>query len=396
MGDFHPHGDASIYDALVRLAQLFSSRYPLVDGQGNFGNVDGYGAAAMRYTECRLSPMAVEMLRDLDEDVVDYEPNYDERKMIPVVLPSRYPNLLVNGGSGIAVGMATNIPPHNLGEVIDAAIALIDDPEITTEGLMQHVKGPDFPTGAIVMGFQGIKDAYETGRGRMRMRAVAHIEPQKGGHEAIVITELPFQVKKGGEDGVIRKIADLVNDKVLNGIRNIADQSDKQGMRIWIELKRGEIAKVVLNNLYKHTPLQSTFGANMVALVDGTPRTLGLKALLRHYVDHQKQVITRRTKFRLDRAERRAHILEGYLIALENLDEVIEIIRGSSDADDARAALVTRFAFSEEQAQAILDLRLRALTSLETDAIRSEHAELTAQIAELRGDPRRRGAGVRA
>ena len=304
MGDFHPHGDASIYDALVRLAQPFSSRFPLVDGQGNFGNVDGYGAAAMRYTECRLSPMAVEMLRDLDEDVVDYEPNYDERLMIPVVLPSRFPNLLVNGGSGIAVGMATNIPPHNLGEVIDAAIALIDNPDITTEGLMQHVKGPDFPTAGIVMGFQGIRDAYETGRGRMRMRAVAHIEPQKGGHEAIVITELPFQVKKGGDDGVIRKIADLVNDKVLNGIRNIADQSDKQGMRIWIELKRGEIAKVVLNNLYKHTPLQSTFGANMVALVDGTPRTLGLKALLRHYVDHQKEVVTRRTKFRLERAER--------------------------------------------------------------------------------------------
>jgi DNA gyrase subunit A len=384
MGDFHPHGDSSIYEALVRLAQTFSSRYPLVDGQGNFGNVDGYGAAAMRYTECRLSPMAVEMLRDLDEDVVDYEPNYDERLMIPVVLPARFPNLLVNGGSGIAVGMATNIPPHNLGEVIDAAIALIDDPEITTEGLMQHVKGPDFPTAGIVMGFQGIKDAYETGRGRMRMRAVAHIEPQKGGHEAIVITELPFQVKKGGEDGVIRKIADLVNDKVLNGIRNIADQSDKQGMRIWIELKRGEIAKVVLNNLYKHTPLQSTFGANMVALVDGTPRTLGLKALLRHYVDHQKQVITRRTKFRLDRAERRAHVLEGYLIALENLDEVIALIRASSDADHARASLIERFSFSDEQAQAILDLRLRALTSLETEAIRSEHAELMALIAELR------------
>jgi DNA gyrase subunit A len=268
--------------------------------------------------------------------------------------------------------------------VIDAAIALIDNPDITTEGLMQHVKGPDFPTAGIVMGFQGIRDAYETGRGRMRMRAVAHIEPQKGGHEAIVITELPFQVKKGGDDGVIRKIADLVNDKVLNGIRNIADQSDKQGMRIWIELKRGEIAKVVLNNLYKHTPLQSTFGANMVALVDGTPRTLGLKALLRHYVDHQKEVVTRRTKFRLERAERRAHILEGYLIALEHLDEVIAIIRGSSDADDARAALVGRFSFSEEQAQAILDLRLRALTSLETEAIRTEHAELMAQIAEMR------------
>ncbi len=384
MGDFHPHGDQSIYDTLVRLAQKFSSRYPLVDGQGNFGNVDGYAAAAMRYTEARLSHIATEMLRDLDENVVDFEPNYDERKQLPTVLPSRFPNLLVNGSSGIAVGMATNIPPHNLGEIIDAAVALIDDPAITTEGLMKHVKGPDFPTGAVVMGLQGIRDAYDTGRGRIRVRAVAHIEPQKGGHDAIIITQLPYMVKKGGDDGVIVKIVQLVQDKVITGIRDIIDQSDRNGMRLAIELKRGEMAKVVLNQLYKHTPLQTTFGANMVCLVDGQPKTLGLKAMLRYYVDHQREVITRRTKFRLDRAERRAHILEGYLIALDNIDRVIAIIRGSSDVDEARSELMSTFTLSEEQAQAILDLRLRALTSLSQDEIREEHAELVALIAALR------------
>src|SRR4051795_2016179 len=340
MGDYHPHGDSAIYDTLVRLAQSFSSRYPLVDGQGNFGSIDGYGAAAMRYPECRLAPIATEMLRDLREDTVDFEPNYDERKLMPSVLPARFPNLLCNGSSGIAVGMATNIPPPNLGEVIDACIALIDDPDITLDGLMEHVKGPDFPTGAVVMGTTPVREAYETGRGRIRVRAVAHIEPQKGGHDAIVITELPYQVRKGGDDGVIAKIAQLANDKVIPGIRNVADQSDKSGMRIWIELKRGEMAKVVLNNLYKHTPLQSTFGANMVALVDGVPRTLPLKGLLRHYLDHQRDVVTRRTKYRLDRAERRAHILEGFLIALDNLDAVIALIRGSRDAEQARSGLI--------------------------------------------------------
>src|SRR4051794_17351261 len=384
MGDYHPHGDASIYDTLVRLAQRFASRYPLVDGQGNFGNVDGYPAAAMRYTECRLAPIGTEMLRDLREDTVDFEPSYDERKLMPSVLPARFPNLLCNGSSGIAVGMATNIPPHNLRETIDAAIALIDDPEITTDGLMQHVKGPDFPTAAVVMGLAGIRDAYETGRGRIRMRAVAHIEPQKHGGEAIVVTELPYMVKKGGDDGVIRKIADLVNDKVLTGIRDIQDQSDASGMRIWIELKRGEVSKVVLNNLFKHTPLQSTFGANMVALVDGVPRTLGLKALLRHYVDHQRDVVTRRTKYRLQQAERRAHILEGYLIALDNLDAVIALIRGSADPEAARHGLVEQFGLTEDQAVAILELRLHRLTSMEQDRIRGEHGELLTLIRELR------------
>ena len=392
MGDYHPHGDTAIYDTLVRLAQSFSSRYPLVSGQGNFGNVDGYSAAAMRYTECRLSPIAVEMLRDLDEDVVDFEPNYDERKMVPVVLPARFPNLLANGSSGIAVGMATNMPPHNLREVIDAAIALIDNPEIDVDGLMEFVQGPDFPTGGVIMGQAPIREAYDTGRGRMRVRAVAHIEPQKGGSDAIVITELPYQVKKGGDDGVIKKIADLVNDKVLNGIRGLQDQSDKSGMRIWIELKRGENANVVLNNLYKHTPLQTTFGANMVTLVDGSPRTLGLKALLRYYVDHQRDVVTRRTKFRLEKAERRAHVLEGYLVALDNLDAVIELIRSSRDAEAAREGLIASFTLSEEQAQAILDLRLQRLTGLAQEEIRSEHGELIALVAELRailGDEQR-------
>jgi DNA gyrase subunit A len=384
MGDYHPHGDSAIYDTLVRLAQSFSSRYPLVDGQGNFGSIDGYGAAAMRYTECRLAPIATEMLRDLDEDTVDLEPNYDERKMMPSVLPARFPNLLCNGSSGIAVGMATNIPPHNLGEVIDACIALIDNPDVTLEELMTHVKGPDFPTGGVVMGTSAVREAYETGRGRIRVRAVAHIEPQKGGHDAIVITELPYQVRKGGDDGVIQKIAQLAQDKVIPGIRNVADQSDKTGMRIWIELRRDQVAKVVLNNLYKHTPLQTTFGANMVALVDGVPRTLGLKAMLRHYVDHQREVITRRTKYRLDRAERRAHILEGFLIALDNLDAVIELIRGSRDAEQARTGLIREFGLSEDQAVAILDLRLQRLTGLAQDEIRSEHAELVTTIEELR------------
>ena len=384
MGKYHPHGDQAIYDTLVRLGQTFASRYPLVDTQGNFGNIDGDPAAAMRYTECRLSPIAVEMLRDLDEDVVDFEPNYDEQNQMPTVMPARFPNLLANGSAGIAVGMATNIPPHNLREIIAGAVALIDNPDSTTDELMQHVKGPDFPTGGVVMGLAGIRDAYETGRGRIRVRAVAHIEPQKGGHDAIIITELPYQVRKGGDDGVLAKIAELVHEKVITGIRDIADQSDRNGMRIWIELKRGEMAKVVLNQLYKHTPLQTTFGANIVCLVGGTPRTLGLKALLRHYVDHQKEVITRRTKFRLQRAQDRLHVLEGYLIALDNLDRVIAVIRGSADGDVARESLMSEFGLSELQARAILDLRLRALTALQQDEVRREHGELVALVEELR------------
>ena len=384
MGKYHPHGDQAIYDTLVRLGQTFASRYPLVDTQGNFGNIDGDPAAAMRYTECRLSPIAVEMLRDLDEDVVDFEPNYDEQNVMPTVMPARFPNLLANGSAGIAVGMATNIPPHNLREIIAGAVALIDNPDVTTDDLMQHVKGPDFPTGGVIMGLSGIRDAYETGRGRIRVRAVAHIEPQKGGHDAIIVTELPYQVRKGGDDGVLAKIAELVHEKVITGIRDIADQSDRNGMRIWIELKRGELAKVVLNQLYKHTPLQTTFGANVVTLVGGTPRTLGLKALLRHYVDHQKEVITRRTKYRLRRAEDRLHVLEGYLVALDNLDRVIAVIRTSADGDVAREALMAEFGLSEVQARAILDLRLRALTALQQDEVRREHDELVALITELR------------
>src|SRR5919112_5683489 len=304
LGKYHPHGDTAVYDALVRMAQPFSLRYPLVDGQGNFGNVDGYSAAAMRYTECRLSPLAVEMLRDIDADTVDFKPNYDGSKREPVVLPSRFPNLLVNGSSGIAVGMATNIPPHNLREVTDAVVALIDDPAIDTAGLMRYIKGPDFPTAGIILGRQGIRDAYETGRGRVRVRARAHIEPLSHGKEAIIVTELPFQVKKGGDGGLITKIADLVHDKKISEISDLRDESDRNGMRLVIELKRDVIPKVVLNKLYKHTPMQTTFGVNVVALVDGVPRTLSLREVLRAYVQHQREVVVRRTKFRLDALER--------------------------------------------------------------------------------------------
>src|SRR4051794_4829857 len=385
LGKYHPHGDSAAYDALVRMAQWFSLRYPMVDGQGNFGNQDGYSAAAMRYTECRLSPLASEMLRDIDADTVDFMPNYDERRREPIVLPSRYPNLLVNGSAGIAVGMATNIPPHNLGEVIDATITLIDDPEATTADLMQHIKGPDFPTAGIVMGLGGIREAYETGRGRVLMRARVHTEDVRGGKTALIVTELPYMVKKGGDEGVIAKIADLVESKTISEISALNDECDRTGMRIYIELKRDAIPKVVLNKLYKHTPLQSTFGVNMVALVDGVePRTLSLKQLLEHYIAHQKEVLTRRTKFELDRAEKRAHILEGYLIALDNLDEVIALIRAAPDADTARTGLMERFELSEAQAQAILELRLRALTGLERKRVQDEHADLLERIAELR------------
>ncbi len=385
LGKYHPHGDSAAYDALVRMAQWFSLRYPMVDGQGNFGNQDGYSAAAMRYTECRLSPLASEMLRDIDADTVDFMPNYDERRREPIVLPSRFPNLLVNGSSGIAVGMATNIPPHNLGETIDATIELMDNPDATVDDLMKHIKGPDFPTAGIVMGLAGIRDAYETGRGRVLMRGKVHTEDVRGGKTALIVTELPYMVKKGGDDGVIAKIADLVESKTISEISALNDESDRTGMRIYIELKRDAIPKVVLNKLYKHTPLQSTFGVNMVALVDGVePRTLSLKQLLEYYIAHQKEVVTRRTKFELDRAEKRAHILEGYLIALDNLDEVIELIRAAPDADTARSGLMDRFELSEAQAQAILELRLRALTGLERKRIQDEHNDLVERIAELR------------
>ncbi len=320
MGKYHPHGDSAIYDTLVRMAQDFAMRYPLADPQGNFGSIDDDPAAAMRYTEARLSRIATEMLRDLDADTVDFAPNYDGSQQEPIVLPSRFPNLLVNGSSGIAVGMATNIPPHNLREVISATIAYIDDPEIAVESLMRHIKGPDFPTGGIILGMSGIREAYASGRGRVRLQARAHIEPLKQGKEAIIVTELPYMVKKLGDGGLVQKIADLVRDKKITGISNLEDHTDKRGMRLVIELKRDAIPKVVLNQLYKHTPMQTTFGVNMVALVDGVPRTLSLRQAIEAYVRHQREVIVRRTKYELRQAEARAHILEGLLIALDNLD----------------------------------------------------------------------------
>jgi DNA gyrase subunit A len=384
MGNYHPHGDQAIYDTLVRLAQDFAMRYPLVDGQGNFGSIDDDPPAAMRYTEARLARLATEMLRDIDADTVDFTPNYDESSQEPLILPSRFPNLLVNGSSGIAVGMATNIPPHNLGETIDAVIALIDDPEIDVAGLMRHVKGPDFPTGGIIVGRAGIKEAYETGRGRVVMRARAHVEPLRGGKEAIIVTELPFMVKKMGKGGLIEKIADLVREKKISEISDLRDESDSNGIRLVIELKRDVMPKVVLNKLYKHTSLQQTFGVNMVALADGVPRTLDLREAIRHYVAHQKEVVTRRTKDELRRAERRAHILEGLLVALDNLDAVIKLIRSSPDPDSARSGLVEQFELSIEQAQAILDMRLQRLTALEATKIRDEHKDLMERIAELR------------
>ncbi len=384
MGKFHPHGDSAIYDALVRLAQDFSMRYPLVDGHGNFGNIDGYSAAAMRYTEARLDRLATEMLRDIDADTVDFTPTYDGTRQEPVVLPARFPNLLVNGGSGIAVGMATNIPPHNLREVIRATIAYIDDPTIDVEGLMKYIKGPDFPTSGTILGRDGIREAYKTGRGRVRVQAKAHIEPIGQGKEAIIVTELPYQVRKGGDGGLILKIRDLVIDKKIPEITDLRDESDRHGMRIVIELKRDAIPKVVLNKLHKHTPMQSTFGVNMVALVDNVPKTLSLREVIGHYVDHQREVIVRRTQYELRRAEERAHVLEGLLIALDNLDEVIAVIRGSRDPEAARARLLERFELTVVQAQAILQLTLSRLTALEADKIKEEHADLVERIKELR------------
>jgi DNA gyrase subunit A len=384
MGAYHPHGDQAIYDTLVRLAQPFSMRYPLVDGQGNFGNIDGYPAAAMRYTECRLTRLATEMLRDIDADTVDFKPNYDESRREPEVLPARLPNLLLNGSAGIAVGMATNIPPHNLGEVVDALVAMIDEPTIDVDRLVKHVKGPDFPTGAIILGREGIREAYRSGRGRIVMRARTHIEELRGGRTAMVVSELPYGVKKGGDEGVIKKIADLVNDKVIPEVHDVKDLSDKSGMRIQIELKRDAIPQVVQNKIFKHTSLQTTFGYNAVALVDGVPRTLPLRDLLQHYLDFQREVVTRRSKFELRKAEARAHVLQGYLTALDNLDAVISLIRASADPDAARAGLMETFDLSEIQAQAILDLRLQRLTGLERKRIEDEYADLMERIAELR------------
>jgi DNA gyrase subunit A len=396
MGNYHPHGDSAIYDALVRLAQPFSMRYPLIDGQGYFGSVDGDPPGAMRYTECRLSRMATEMLRDIDADTVDFGPNYDESRREPLVLPSRFPNMLVNGGSGIAVGMATNIAPHNLSEVVNAIVAMIDDPSIDVERLSRHVKGPDFPTGGTIVGRSGIRDAYRSGRGRIVVRGRAHVEQLRGGKNAIIITELPYGVRKAGEGGVIEKIADLVKSGVLTEVPMsddaLADHSDKDGMRIYVELKRDAVPQVALNKLFKHTPLQTTFGYNAVALVDGVPRTLSLLELVRYYLDHQREIVTRRSKYELRKAEARAHVLEGYLKALDQLDEVIALIRGSADVDAARTGLMEQFELSEIQAQAILDLRLQRLTQLGRKEVESEYADLKERIAELRailGDPAR-------
>ncbi len=392
MGKYHPHGDSAIYDTLVRMAQEFAMRYELIDGQGNFGSIDDDPAAAMRYTEARLSRIATEMLRDLDADTVDFQPNYDGSKQEPVVLPARFPNLLVNGSSGIAVGMATKIPPHNLREIVTAVVAMIDNPDITIDELIGYVPGPDFPTGGIIVGRSGIRSAYETGRGKVRVRAKIHTEDIGRGKEALIVTELPYEVKKGGDNGVINKIADLVRDKRIPEIADIQDYSDRRGMRLVVELKRDAIPEVVRNKLFKHTPLQTTFGVNTVALVDGVPRTLGLKEALRVWIEHQREVIVRRSKHELGVLERRVHVLEGLLKALDHLDEVIEVIRASRDRENARAELMSRFDLSEIQASAILDLRLSQLTALEADAIQAEYDDKTERIAELRdilGDERK-------
>src|SRR3954449_8687903 len=388
MGNYHPHGDSAIYDALVRLGQDFAMRYPLIDPQGNFGSIDNDAPAAMRYTESRLSRLATEMLRDINADTVEFGPNYDESRQEPAVLPARFPNLLVNGSSGIAVGMATNIPPHNLRETIDAVVAYIDDPAIDVKGLMRHIKGPDFPTGGIIVGHGGIRDAYETGRGRVVVRGRAHIEPMERGKERIIVTEMPFQVYKGdgrGDgSGLMQKIVEQVQNGRLKEISDLRDESDRTGIRLVIELKRDAIPKVVLNKLYKHTPMQTTFGVNMVALVDVVPRTLGLLPLVKNYVDHQRDVVVRRTKYELRKAEARAHILEGLLIAIADIDAVIELIRSSPDPDTARRRLIDRFELSEVQAQAILDLTLRRLTALEANKIKEEYDDVVERIKELR------------
>lgn len=381
LGKYHPHGDSAVYLSMVRMAQDFSTRHLLVSGHGNFGSVDGDSPAAMRYTEARLSPMAMELLRDIEKDTVDFYPNFDETLMQPAVLPSKFPNLLVNGTGGIAVGMATNIPPHNLGETIDAAVALIDDPDSSVDVLMQHIQGPDFPTGGIVIGTAGISQAYRTGRGKICVRAKAEIEEFKAGRQRIIVTEIPYQVNKAA---LIVRIAELVQGKHLEGISDIRDESDKSGMRIVIELKKDVNANVILNRLYKHTQMQDTFGVIMLALVDGAPRVLNLKEILYYYIEHQKDVIVRRTRFELEKAEARAHILEGLIIALDNIDEIVELIKKSPDVPTARERLMSRFALSDKQAQAILDMRLQRLTGLERDKIIEEYNKLQERIAHLK------------
>ena len=381
LGKYHPHGDSSVYDAMVRLAQDFNTRYMLVDGHGNFGSIDGDSAAAMRYTEVKMSKLAMEMLRDIKKDTIDYMPNFDETLKEPVVLPSRFPNLLVNGSSGIAVGMATNIPPHNLKETIDATVALIDNPDASIKDLMEHIKGPDFPTGAFILGKDGIKSAYKTGRGKIRQRAVAEIEENAKGRSRIIVTEIPYQVNKAN---LIKKIAEYVREKRLEGISDLRDESDRDGLRIVIELKRDAIPKIVLNNLYKMTQMQTTFGVIMLALVNGEPKVLNLKEMLSHYIEHQRIVITRRTQFDLKKAEDRAHIVEGLKIALDNIDQVIKIIRGSKDDAAAKENLMVTFGLSDRQSQAILDMRLKRLTGLERDKLDEEYRNLIKEINRLK------------
>ncbi len=381
LGKYHPHGDSSVYDAMVRLAQDFNIRYLLVEGQGNFGSVDGDGAAAMRYTESRMAKLTMHLLGEIDKNTVDFYPNFDETLMQPTVLPSRFPNLLVNGSSGIAVGMATNIPPHNLREVVDGCIHMIDHPDCTVDDLMGFIKGPDFPTGGMILGHSGIRAAYHTGRGRVLMRARTDIEPMAQNRQRIVINEIPYMVNKAK---MVEKIAELVHEKRVDGVSDIRDESDRNGMRVVIELKRDVNPQVVLSTLYKHTQLQETFGVNMLALVDGEPKVLTLREMIYHYIRHQKEVVTRRTQYDLDKAEARAHILEGLLIALDHIDEIVQIIKTSSDVSTARAALIARFQFSDKQAQAILDMRLARLTGLERDKLQSEFDELQKVIAYLR------------
>lgn len=381
IGKYHPHGDSAVYDTMVRMAQDFNYRYMLVEGHGNFGSVDGDSAAAMRYTEARMSKISMELLRDINKDTIDYQDNYDGQEKEPVVMPARFPNLLVNGSSGIAVGMATNIPPHQLGEVIDGVLALSKDPDMTIHELMDIIPGPDFPTAGLILGRSGIRKAYETGRGSITLRAKVEIEEKANGKPTIIVTEIPYQVNKAR---LIEKIAELARDKKIDGITDLRDESDRNGMRIVLELRKDVNANVLLNNLYKHTALQTTFGINMLALVDGQPKVLNLKQALQHYLDHQKVVIRRRTQFELRKAEARAHILEGLRIALDHLDEVISLIRNSETTDIAREGLMTKFNLSEKQAQAILDMRLQRLTGLERSKIEEEYQELVKLIAELK------------
>lgn len=386
MGKYHPHGDSSIYEALVKVAQEWNTRYPLVDGHGNFGSVDGDGAAAMRYTEARLSKVSMEMLADISKDTVDFVPNFDETEKEPVVLPSRYPNLLVNGTSGIAVGMATNIPPHNLREVINAVVKIIDnqvleDRETDIEEILEIIKGPDFPTGAQILGTSGINEAYRTGRGKIKVRAVSEIEPMNNGKQRIIVTELPYMVNKAK---LIQKIAELVKEKKIDGISDLRDESSREGMRVVIELKKDTNANIVLNQLYKHTQMQDTFGVIMLALVDNQPMVLNILQMLNYYLKHQEDVVTRRTKYELNKAEERAHILEGLLIALDNIDEVIQIIRSSKSVSEAKLSLMERFGLTETQSNAIVEMKLRALTGLERERLENEYRELMIRIAELR------------